>query len=96
MTVHPLVEQLLDAPNDATRARWLLTVPLDLLFREQLAIRAALQKSGFQTGIDCLAAETAVLAAIRLKDGRHNQLILFARDLARVRLLEIERSGEAT
>eukprot|EP01034_Spumella_vulgaris_P019418 gene19418-24828_t len=43
-----LDEALFDAPDDAARARWMLNVPLDVLLRDQMAIRAALQRAGFQ------------------------------------------------
>lgn len=61
----PVVEQLLDCETDAERARWLLTVPLIVLYRDQVAIRQALRAARFTYGEVVLDAEVAALSAVR-------------------------------
>ncbi|KOF17868.1 hypothetical protein AC244_16005 [Ensifer adhaerens] len=92
-TLLPIVEELLDAPDDATRARWLLNVPLDVLLRDQMPIRVALQRSGFQPGLTCLATEIAALCGIRCDDGGHPITMRVSREYARLQLVEIARKG---
>ncbi len=91
--VLPIVEELLDAPDDAARARWMLNVPLDVLLRDQMAIRAALQRAGFQPGLVCLATEIATLCGTRLDDGGHPITMRVSREHARLHLVEIARTG---
>jgi hypothetical protein len=89
----PIVEELLDAPDDAARARWILNAPLDVLLRDQMPIRTALQRAGFQPGITCLAAEIAALCGTRCDDGGHPITMRVSRELARLHLVEIARKG---
>ncbi|HZG29934.1 MAG TPA: hypothetical protein VE079_15880 [Ensifer sp.] len=81
----PVVEQLLDCESDAERARWLLTVPLIVLYRDQVAIRKALRAASFEDGVRLLDAEIAGLTAVR----RRNGLIPATTDLA----AKIERTA---
>lgn len=89
----PIVEELADATDDATRARWLLEAPLDVLLRDQMPIRAILQKAGFQPGLMCLAAEIAALCGVRASDGGHPITMRVSREHARLHLVEIARRG---
>lgn len=66
----PVVELLLDCKTDAERARWLLTVPLIVLYRDQVAIRQALRAASFEDGVRLMDAEIAGLTAVRLRSGR--------------------------
>ena len=87
----PIVEELLDALDDATRARWILNAPLDVLLSDQMQIRAALQRAGFQPGLTCLAAEIAALCGTRCEDGGHPITLRVSREYARLQLVEIAR-----
>ena len=89
----PIVEELLDAPDDASRARWILNAPLDVLLRDQMQIRAALQRAGFQPGLTCLATEIAALCGTRCDDGGHPITLRVSREYARLQLVEIARRG---
>lgn len=89
----PIVEELLDAPDDASRARWILNAPLDVLLRDQMAIRAALQRAAFQPGLTCLATEIAALCGVRCDDGGHPITLRVSREYARLQLVEIARRG---
>lgn len=89
----PIVEELLDAPDDATRARWILNAPLDVLLRDQVQIRAALQRAGFQAGLTCLATEIAALCGVRCDDGGHPITLRVSREFARLQLVEVARRG---
>jgi hypothetical protein len=89
----PIVEELLDAPDDAARARWILNAPLHVLLRDEMAIRAALQRAGFQPGLTCLATEIAALCGTRCDDGGHPITLRVSREYARLQLVEIARRG---
>ena len=89
----PIVEELFDATDDAARARWILNAPLDVLLRDHMPIRAALQRAGFQPGLTCLAAEIAALCGTRCDDGGHPITMRVSREYARLQLVEIARRG---
>lgn len=47
--ISPVVEELQDCTNDAERARWLLKIPVVMLYREQTAIYPFAQAANSQS-----------------------------------------------
>ncbi len=96
MTLHvPIIDELIAAPDDAARARWLLQVPAGLLYSDHLEIKAVLQSAGFSAGLAALSAEIASLCATRDRLGRVPTMIRFSLELARVDLETVAYGGRA-
>ncbi len=89
----PVVEQLLDCETDSERARWLLTVPLIVLYRDQVAIRQALRAARFEDGERLLDAEIAELTAVRNHFGIVPYVTSTATALVRARASHCARQG---
>lgn len=85
----PIIEDLMNAANDGERARWLLTVPASVLYREQLSIRSLLVRADLREGLTYLAAEIAALCAVRESDGTLNSEITQSSEIARAELLAL-------
>lgn len=66
----PVVEQLQDCETDAERARWLLSVPVVVLYREQTTIFRVLRSARFARGERLMNAEISALLATRNSYGR--------------------------
>lgn len=86
----PIIEQLADAPDDATRADWLLRCPLSLLMTYEFTIRNRLRAAGFAGGIDYLDQVLSVLRSVRTGEGDWCGDIY---DQAHEDLIEIARAG---
>lgn len=67
----PIIEELADAPDHPTRARWLLACPLSVLFKYQDTIRNRLQHALFKDGVDYLEGEISMARQVR-RDGLPN------------------------
>ncbi|WP_085032274.1 hypothetical protein [Ensifer aridi] len=93
-TLLPIIEELADAPDHATRARWLLAAPLAVIIRDQVTIRRLLSAARFHEGLAYLEAEIAALSATRLKDGLAPITIRSTREYARIGIQVIARGGE--
>lgn len=89
----PIIEELADAPDHAARARWLLSVPLSVLIRDQVAVNRLLSAAGFYEGLAYLAAEISALSATRGRDGLAAQTIRMTREHARIGIQIIARGG---
>lgn len=85
----PIVEDLYSAADDAERARWLLTVPQSVLYRDQVMIRPALLRAGMRAALNYLAVEVAAYCAVRRPDGTLRPEITDSRETARIDLLAI-------
>ncbi|KQY71338.1 hypothetical protein ASD52_06545 [Ensifer sp. Root142] len=85
----PIVEELYNATDDAERARWLLTVPQSVLYRDQVMIRPALLRAGMRTALNYLAVEVAACCAVRRPDGSLRPEITHSRETARIELLAV-------
>lgn len=85
----PIVEDLMNAADNCERARWLLTVPESVLYRDQLSIRSLLVRAGLREGLTYLAAEIAALCAVRESDGTLKPEITQSREIARAELLAL-------
>ncbi|MGN7714650.1 hypothetical protein [Agrobacterium radiobacter] len=68
--ISPVVEELQDCVNDAERARWLLKIPVVMLYREQTAIYRALRAARFARGEDLVDIEISALLSVRDRFGR--------------------------
>ena len=66
----PVVEQLQDCQTDAERARWLLSVPVMVLYRDQTDIYRVLRAARFMRGQRLMNAEISALLAVRNSYGR--------------------------
>lgn len=66
----PVVELLVGCKSDAERARWLLTVPLAVLYRDQADIRDALRRAKFSHGERLLDMEVAAMSSVRSRRGQ--------------------------
>jgi hypothetical protein len=76
-----------DCENDAERARWLLTAPIDCLIRDANFIRMVLRGTHFHAGLAYLDAELSHLREPRREDGWPIQIISIS--VARGRLNRI-------
>ncbi len=85
----PIIEDLMNAADDGERARWLLTVPASVLYREQLSIRSLLVRADLREGVTYLAAEIAALCVVREPDGTLKSEITQSREIARAELLAL-------
>ncbi len=85
----PIVEDLMNATDNGERARWLLTVPASVLYRDQLPIRTLLVRAGFREGLIYLATEIAALCAVREPDGTLKPEITESREIARADLFAL-------
>ena len=65
----PIIEGLRDATNDGARADMLLRMPLEILLKRELQIRAELTRLKFQPGLDWLAIEISALRRTRSEYG---------------------------
>ncbi|MCA1368089.1 hypothetical protein I6F15_11820 [Bradyrhizobium sp. BRP14] len=92
-TLLPIIEELSEATDHAARARWLLAVPLAVIFRDQVTIRRLLSAGRFHEGLAYLEAEIAALSATRLKDGLAPITIRSTREYARIGVQIIARGG---
>lgn len=68
--ISPVVEELQDCVNDAERARWLLKIPVVLLYREQTAIYRVLRNARFARGEELVNIEISALLLARDRFGR--------------------------
>ncbi|MBD9571737.1 hypothetical protein [Ensifer sp. ENS08] len=84
-----LVEDLIRAADNCERARWLLTVPASVLYRDQLSIRSLLVRANLREGLTYLATEIAALCAVREPDGTLKPEITQSREIARTELLAL-------
>ncbi|EPE99516.1 hypothetical protein [Rhizobium grahamii] len=76
-----------DCENDAERANWLLTSPIDCLIRDENFIRMVLRGTHFHAGLAYLEAELSHLREPRREDGWPVQILAIA--AARGRLKRI-------
>lgn len=65
----PIIEGLRDATDDGARADMLLRMPLEILLKRELQIRAELERLKFQPGLDWLAIEISALRRTRSEYG---------------------------
>ncbi|ASY56471.1 hypothetical protein [Sinorhizobium sp. CCBAU 05631] len=89
----PIIEELADATDHATRARWLLETPLAVLMRDQVTVARLLSAAGFHEGLAYLAAEIAALSAVRGPDGLAAFSVRMMREHARIGIQVIARGG---
>ncbi|MDW9780943.1 hypothetical protein CN204_03920 [Sinorhizobium meliloti] len=89
----PILEELADASDHAARARWLLSVPLAVIIRDQVAIRRLLCAAGFHEGLSYLEAEITALSATRGRDGLAADTVRMTREYARIGIQVIAREG---
>lgn len=66
----PVVEQLEECRTDAERARWLLSVPTFIFYREQTNIFRVLRASRFGLGEQLVDIEISSLLSVRDRFGR--------------------------
>ncbi|RVJ03355.1 hypothetical protein [Sinorhizobium medicae] len=89
----PIIEELADVPDHTARARWLLSVPLAVLIRDQVTVRRLLTSSNFHEGLAYFEAEIAALSAVRGRDGLASNTIRMTREYARIGIQVIARGG---
>lgn len=68
--ISPVIEELQDCTNDAERARWLLRIPVVMLYREQTAIYRTLRAARFSRGEELVDIEISALLSVRDRFGR--------------------------
>jgi len=89
----PIVELLRDCETDRERAEWLFAVPLGVIQRDHMAIRALLQAAGFEAGVRCLDAEFATLNCRRMPDGSLPFFAIHTAQIARAGMADAVRSN---
>ncbi|WP_457661890.1 hypothetical protein [Sinorhizobium medicae] len=89
----PIIEELADATDHATRARWLLETPLAVLIRDQVTVARLLSAAAFHEGLAYLAAEISALSATRGPDGLAAFSVRMTREHARIGIQIIARRG---
>lgn len=66
----PVVEQLEECRSDAERARWLLSIPTSIFYREQTNIYRLLRAARFALGEKLVDIEISALLSVRDRYGR--------------------------
>lgn len=80
----PIVELLAGCDSNHDRMAWLLAVPIAIIQRDYLDIRAILADRGFTAGIHYLDAELAALNCRRMLDGTLPFLVAHTINLMRI------------
>jgi hypothetical protein len=79
----PITEQLQECSNDAERAKWLLSVPAFIFYRDQTNIYRVLRAARFMRGVELVDLEISGLLSARDLDGKIpgeiEQMIITAR-----------------
>lgn len=66
----PITEQLQECSSDAERAKWLLSVPAFIFYRDQVNIYRLLRAARFMRGVELVDLEISGLLSTRDLDGR--------------------------
>ncbi|WP_313613430.1 hypothetical protein [Agrobacterium sp.] len=89
----PVTEQLQECSNDAERAKWLLSVPTFIFYRDQDNIYRLLRSVRFMRGIELVSLELSGMLSTRDIDGRIPAEIAQAIDASRGFLKSLVKKG---